>query len=193
MQQGAVLFRVDRGVRFGQLGARITRLHHLAQQIAFGQFPVLLAKTLAHRQAPAGTQVVGVERFGGRRERLETAQHQVQVAHQRRFVRRDGDRHDRLCRIDIEFGIDHGGVIAFGGDQFLGLVGRGAHQAHQLAPVQARIALPAHQVQIVLQQLGQRGRGVDVDGIDQILGARDGSGQQGEHGHGNLCQNSSSA
>ena len=137
----------------------ISHLHHLAQQVSLGRFPVGRAEALADRQAPAGAQGIGIEFDGAVAHRLEALQHQVDVAHH------DGlagiDRHPRLGNAArrVEAGGDGGRVIALGGDQGAHLVRRILDEALQLVAVQAGIAAEAHQVEIVLQQFFRADRG----------------------------------
>lgn len=172
------------GARFRQAdweGAKNALLRDVAQQRILGAFPVGLAEARAHWQLPALAQGAGVE---GRRalvDRGEALQHQVDVADHGRLARVDDHARDGTAAAGIQAGGDLRRVVALGGDVGLGL-GRGfLDQALQLFHVHARVAAPAHQVEVFLQHVLQLARGVDADLVVDALGVQGGREQQGAY------------
>ena len=174
-QQGhLVRFRVDHGLRIDQLGARVARLHHFAQQRALGRFPVGLAEHAARFQRPAALQGFRVEGLGSgqRRRGVEAAQFQLDLVDGHRFARVDVDDDDGFGARRIDAHRDDGRVVAGRGDEVFGLLRRIAHEALQLFAVHARVAAEAFQVQVFFQQLIEVARRVDLDLVLQRRGCR---------------------
>ncbi len=199
-QQRHMRIRIDGGLGFGQLCARVAGLHHLAQDAALGRFPVGLAEHRPRLQRPAGAQGVGVELLVGRLagRHGKALQHQLDLAHAHRLARLHRHQHGWRGGLGIKARADHRRVIAVGRHQCLDLLRRHAHQPLQLLAVDARVAAKAHQVQILLQQLLQRARRVDAHLVLQALGAdrtghqQAGQGQSSGYFCRDLCQNSKS-
>jgi len=176
-QGGAVGVGVDRRLRIGQLRARVARLHHVAQQIALGRFPVALAKLLAFLQGPAGLEGVGVERLRGTFVRCacKPVEHQLDAANQHGFPRHHRDDGRQSVAAIVETRAHRRRVIAGRGDQRLDLVGRVPDEAAQLFAVDARIAPVVDEVEIVFQQRVQRRRRFDANLVlDRRIGRRRG-------------------
>ena len=179
-QQGdLVRFRIDHGLRIDQLGTRIARLHHFAQQGALGRFPFGLAEHAARLQGPVALQrfrIVGLA--GGQRRRgVEAAQFQLDLVDRHRLAGIDVDDDDGpgACRIDAHG--DNGRVIAGRGHQILRLFRGVAHEALQLLAVHARIAAEAFQVKVLFKQLIEVAGGVHLDLVLQRGRCRLGAGR----------------